>query len=105
MAYLTLDHVQIAMPAGEEDAARAFYGGELRLEEVPKPEPMMANGGAWFRSGGVELPLGAEADFEPARKAHPGLRVDDLDAHAQAWPMVLDQLAARLAETTDDAPP
>jgi len=82
VAYLTLDHVQIAMPAGEEDAARAFYGGVLRLEEVPKPEPMRANGGAWFRSGGVELHLGVEADFEPARRAHPALRVDDVEAVA-----------------------
>jgi uncharacterized protein YndB with AHSA1/START domain/catechol 2,3-dioxygenase-like lactoylglutathione lyase family enzyme len=94
MAYLALDHVQIAMPAGEEDAARAFYHGVLGLEEVPKPAPMMANGGAWFRSGGVELHLGVEADFEPARKAHPALRVDHLDdvaarcdaaGHAAQW--------------------
>ena len=87
MAYLALDHVQIAMPPGGEEAARAFYGGVLGLDEVPKPAPMMANGGAWFRSGGVELHLGAEPDFEPARKAHPALRVDDLDD--------LDELAAR----------
>jgi uncharacterized protein YndB with AHSA1/START domain/catechol 2,3-dioxygenase-like lactoylglutathione lyase family enzyme len=94
MAYLALDHVQIAMPAGEEDAARAFYHGVLGLDELPKPEPMMANGGAWFRSGGVELHLGVEADFQPARKAHPALRVDHLDAvaarcdaagHAAQW--------------------
>ena len=82
MAYLTLDHVQIAMPAGEEDAARAFYQGVLGLDEVPKPAPMMANGGAWFRSGGVELHLGVEAGFEPARRAHPALRVDDADVVA-----------------------
>ncbi len=79
MAYLALDHVQIAMPPGGEEEARAFYRGVLGLDEVPKPAPMRANGGAWFRSGGVELHLGAEADFAPARKAHPALRVDDLD--------------------------
>ena len=83
MAFLALDHVQIAMAAGGEDAARGFYGGVLGMHEVPKPEPMRANGGAWFRSGGVELHLGAEPDFEPARKAHPALRVDDLDEVAE----------------------
>lgn len=79
MAYLALDHVQIAMPPGREEEARAFYRGVLGLDEVPKPVPMRASGGAWFRSGGVELHLGVEADFAPARKAHPALRVDDID--------------------------
>jgi catechol 2,3-dioxygenase-like lactoylglutathione lyase family enzyme len=79
---LALDHVQLAMPPGEEDRARAFYMGVLGMEEVEKPEPMRAGGGAWFRAGGVELHLGVEAGFLPARKAHPGIRVDDVDAFA-----------------------
>ena len=32
-----LDHVQLAMPAGEEAAARGFYSGILGLVEVTKP--------------------------------------------------------------------
>lgn len=72
-----LDHVQLAMPAGGEDAARRFYGGLLGLAEVSKPEPMRASGGVWFEPG---IHLGVEADFRPARKAHPGLRMADLDA-------------------------
>jgi predicted enzyme related to lactoylglutathione lyase len=36
----------------------------------------------WFRSGRLELHLGIEDDFRPARKAHPGLLVDGLDALA-----------------------
>jgi catechol 2,3-dioxygenase-like lactoylglutathione lyase family enzyme len=74
-----LDHVQVAMPAGGEDAARRFYGGVLGLAEVAKPAPMRATGGVWFEPG---LHLGVEAAFQPARKAHPGLRVADLDAAA-----------------------
>jgi catechol 2,3-dioxygenase-like lactoylglutathione lyase family enzyme len=74
-----LDHVQIAMPADGEDAARGFYTGVLGLAELAKPEPMRASGGVWFEPG---IHLGVEAGFRPARKAHPGLRVTDLDGTA-----------------------
>jgi catechol 2,3-dioxygenase-like lactoylglutathione lyase family enzyme len=79
-----LDHVQLAGPRGCEDDARRFYGGLLGLEEIPKPEPMRASGGVWFRVGGHELHIGIEQPFAPARKAHPGLRVapEELDAIA-----------------------
>ena len=73
----TLDHVQVAIPPGGEDAARRFYAGLLGLHEVEKPEPMRATGGVWFEPG---VHLGVEAEFRPARKAHPGLRMTDLDA-------------------------
>ena len=36
--------------------------------------------GVWFAAGGQELHIGVEEPFAPARKAHPGLVVDDLDA-------------------------
>ena len=71
------------MPLGGEAQAIEFYAGLLGMEHVPKPEPMRSSGGAWFRSGTVELHLGVETDFRPARKAHPALRVDDLDAFAE----------------------
>ena len=78
-----LHHVQLAAPAGSEDVLRAFYGDLLGMPEVPKPPVLAARGGAWFRSAGVELHLGVEEGFRPARKAHPGLLVDDLDALAR----------------------
>ena len=68
-----LHHVQVACPAGSEDSLRAFYGGVLGMTEVTKPPVLAARGGAWFRSGGAEIHCGVEADFRPARKAHPGL--------------------------------
>ena len=37
MTVLRIDHVQVAAPPGCEAAARAFYGGLLGLEEIPKP--------------------------------------------------------------------
>ena len=75
-----IDHVQVAAPAGCEAEARAFYAGLLGLEELPKPEPLAARGGCWFRAGAQELHVGVEEAFAPARKAHPGFVVDDLEA-------------------------
>ncbi len=74
-----IHHVQLACPPGSEDLLRGFYAGPLGLTEVAKPPVLAARGGCWFRSDGVELHLGVEADFRPARKAHPGLLVTDLD--------------------------
>ncbi len=52
------------------------------MTEVPKPPELARRGGCWFRAGDVELHLGVEEDFRPARKAHPGLVVEDIDAYA-----------------------
>jgi catechol 2,3-dioxygenase-like lactoylglutathione lyase family enzyme len=79
---LAIDHVQLTMPPGGEASALAFYTGVLGMKEVPKPEPMRASGGVWFRSGSVELHLGVESDFRPARKAHPAIRIEGIDALA-----------------------
>ena len=77
-----LDHVQVAIPVGGEESARAFYGGLLGMVEVPKPPALAARGGCWFESGSAVLHLGVEDPFTPARKAHPALLVSDLDALA-----------------------
>jgi catechol 2,3-dioxygenase-like lactoylglutathione lyase family enzyme len=93
---LGIDHVQVAAPPGCEPAARAFYGDLLGLEELPKPAALQARGGCWFRAGEQELHVGVEQEFAPARKAHPGLVVDDLAA-------VRARLEAAGHETTEDA--
>jgi catechol 2,3-dioxygenase-like lactoylglutathione lyase family enzyme len=77
-----LDHVQLAMPAGGEKQAEAFYGGLLGFVRLAKAEPMAQRGGCWFQSGAAAVHLGVEADFRPARKAHPALLVRDLAALA-----------------------
>ena len=76
--WLGIDHVQVAIPVGGEDAARAFYVDVLGMVEVPKPPVMAARGGAWFRAGPIEIHVGADPDFTPARTAHPALLVVDL---------------------------
>jgi catechol 2,3-dioxygenase-like lactoylglutathione lyase family enzyme len=82
-----LHHVQLAIPPGSEDQCRAFYVGVLGMVEVEKPPVLAARGGLWLRADALEIHLGVEQDFRPARKAHPGIRVQDLDG-----------LAKRLAE-------
>jgi catechol 2,3-dioxygenase-like lactoylglutathione lyase family enzyme len=74
-----IHHVQLPCPVGSEDASRAFYSGVLGLAEVDKPPALARRGGCWFRGHGIELHLGVERDFRPARKAHPGLQVTGLD--------------------------
>lgn len=73
-----IDHVQLAMPSGGEGVARQFYGELLGLSEIPKPPNLAARGGAWFQCGPLQLHLGVEAEFRPARKAHPALKVEGL---------------------------
>lgn len=77
-----LDHVQLAAPPGAEEKLRAYYGHVLGMTEIPKPPVLAARGGCWFASGAVQLHIGIEEGFRPARKAHPGIRVDDIDAFA-----------------------
>jgi len=75
--------VQIAAPPGCEPAARRFYGELLGLPELEKPAPLRPRGGVWFAVGDQQLHVGVEDGFAPARKAHPALRADDLDALAR----------------------
>ena len=91
---IALDHVQLAMPVGAEQTAVSFYDELLGLSRRPKPPALERRGGCWFSNGEVTIHLGAEEGFVPARKAHPALVVDDLDAlvkvlgeagHAVRW--------------------
>lgn len=79
-----LHHVQLSCPAGSEPLLRDFFIGVLGMTELAKPPALAARGGAWFRSGDAEIHCGVEAEFRPARKAHPGLLSSDLDALAAA---------------------
>ena len=85
---ILLDHVQVCCPPGGEPAARAFWGDLIGLPEVTKPAEMSDQRGCWFRMGAVGLHIGILDPFEPARKAHPALRLPTRDA--------LDDLVARL---------
>jgi predicted enzyme related to lactoylglutathione lyase len=90
-----IDHVQLAAPPGSEEALRSYYGDVLGMTEIPKPPVLAARGGCWFKAGSVQLHLGIEPRFRPAKKAHPGLRVTGIDAYAA-------RLAAHGAQVTWD---
>lgn len=78
MRVLAVDHVQLAMPAGEEDRARSFYSLTLGIKETPKPPHLAVRGGVWFEEGALKIHLGVEKEFRPAKKAHPALLVEGL---------------------------
>lgn len=77
--FLGFDHVQLAIPPGGEERARAFYSEVLGLSEVEKPVEMAGRQAIWFASGPVSLHIRTDAEFHPASKAHPALYVEGLD--------------------------
>jgi len=84
MAIVSLQHVQMIIPAGKADEARRFYGELLGLEEMPRPQSLSDAGrsGAWYRIGDQELHLRFETDAggEPGLSdRHPALITNDLD--------------------------
>lgn len=81
-------HVQMTIPKGAEDTARAFYCDLLGLQEVEKPESLNGRGGLWLQLGALQVHIGTEDGVDrAATKAHVAYQVDDV----AAW-------QARLAE-------
>ena len=97
MTIVAIDHVQLAMPPGQEADAVAFYEALLGLVNVPKPPHLAVRGGCWFEAPPLRVHLGVEQDFRPARKAHPALLVDDL-------PTMVATLVAAGVPVRDDEP-
>jgi catechol 2,3-dioxygenase-like lactoylglutathione lyase family enzyme len=90
-----IHHVQLSIPAGAEDRCRAFWGAILGMTELEKPPVLKDRGGCWFRGGSYEVHLGVEPDFRPARKAHPGILIRNIEVLA-------DHLEAHGVEVTWD---
>ena len=95
--FTRLDHVQLCIPPGAEDAAREFYGRLLGLTELEKPAPLRANGGMWFEIAGIQLHISIEA-HQSKSKRHPAFEVEDIEA-------IKTYLAAHGVRTRDDVAP
>ena len=76
-----IDHVQITIPVGQEQIARAFYCGVLGLNEIEKPESLARRGGLWLAIGNQQLHVGVEDGVDRSRtKAHIAFQVAGLSA-------------------------
>jgi catechol 2,3-dioxygenase-like lactoylglutathione lyase family enzyme len=95
--FTAIDHVQLAMPPGGEEVAREFYRDLLGMAEIPKPPELAKRGGCWFESGAVQIHLGVENDFHPAKKAHLALRCRDYAAFVSR----LSEASVGVAEVDD----
>jgi len=74
-----IHHVQITIPVGQENTARAFYCNLLGLTEIPKPETLRGRGGLWLQVGAQEVHVGTEDGVNRrATKAHIAYEVDAL---------------------------
>ncbi|MBH25253.1 MAG: glyoxalase [Myxococcales bacterium] len=81
MTISAVHHVQITIPHGEEERARAFYCVLLGLEEVPKPESLRRRGGFWLQLGNAQVHVGCEGEVDRHQtKAHVAYQVSDLQA-------------------------
>jgi catechol 2,3-dioxygenase-like lactoylglutathione lyase family enzyme len=81
--FVRFDHLLLSIPPGASQAAQAFYGGLLRLPELPGPHP---SGARWFQAGDVQLHLREEATSSEAAPSnrHPAFEVANL-SEVRAW--------------------
>ncbi|MFI5262878.1 MAG: VOC family protein [Candidatus Kapaibacterium sp.] len=72
-----LDHIQLCIPPGKEEAARIFYTEVIGLKEIPKPKELLKNGGLWFQAADIQLHIGTEEAINTSKR-HPAFEVEDL---------------------------
>lgn len=90
-----LNHAQISIPKGAEEAGKAFYCGVLGLPEIEKPEALKPRGGFWLQVGDRQVHVGTEDGVDRhATKAHIAYEVDDVDA----WRQILEQHGVKIVE-------
>ena len=94
---LGIHHVNISIPSGEEDNARAFYCDLLGLEEISKPDALQENGGFWLRLANIDLHIGIQEGIQREQlKMHLAYQVGDL----LVWRERLTQAGILIKENT-----
>ena len=80
MTIRRINHVQITIPRGAEEAARNFYCDVLGLHEIAKPGSLAGRGGLWLELGDQQIHIGTEDGVDRSlTKAHIAYEVDDID--------------------------
>ena len=74
-----IQHVSVPLPPGGQDAARAFYGGVLGLEEVPVPETLESINLVWYSLGDTELHLFVSELTGDRSARHFCIELDDVE--------------------------
>lgn len=73
----SLDHLQLAMPPGQEENARAFFRDLLGMTEDPKPEPLASRGGLLVSIGKGVPSSRCGKGFHSSEEGAPGvLRIE-----------------------------
>ncbi|MEH1820540.1 MAG: VOC family protein [Nostoc sp.] len=74
-------HIQVTYPLEVEDAMLFFYSKILGLTEIPRPEVIKNDSGAWYKLGDIELHISTEknANNQTSRR-HYCFQVDNLKA-------------------------
>ena len=77
-----INHITVAVPAGEHARVREFYGGVLGLEEIPRPPELNAVYDLmWFKLLDILLHLDFTPPWTlPAENRHIALEIQDLPA-------------------------
>ncbi len=77
-----LNHITVAVPAGEHVRVREFYAGVLGLEEIPRPESLNAVYDLmWFQFLDILLHLDFTPPWvRPAENRHIALEIENLPA-------------------------
>jgi catechol 2,3-dioxygenase-like lactoylglutathione lyase family enzyme len=77
-----INHITVAVPAGEHAKVREFYGDLLGLEEVPRPEALnKVYDLMWFKFLDILLHLDFTPPWvKPAENRHIAVEIDDLPA-------------------------
>ncbi|HSS18760.1 MAG TPA: VOC family protein [Pyrinomonadaceae bacterium] len=81
---VTLDHVNVTVPAEHEEATKQFYASVVGLPEIPKPAGSRQNMGAWYQLGDVQLHLSVE-EVQQTSDRHIGYEVVDIGKAEQQF--------------------
>jgi catechol 2,3-dioxygenase-like lactoylglutathione lyase family enzyme len=80
--YRRINHITIAVPAGEHEKVRAFYGGLLGLKEIERPGVLnQVYDLIWYEWMGIFLHIDFSPPWtKPAENRHVAVEVRNLQA-------------------------